>query len=60
MSESYDYKDLFNQYAVEVGRYLPRRKRQDIQYEILSLLEDTIEDRSLRSSLRKTTARMTT
>ncbi len=49
MSESYDYKDLFNQYAVEVGRYLPRRKRQDIQYEILSLLEDTIEDRSAQA-----------
>lgn len=37
---------LFTQYAQEVGRYLPRRKRKDIQLEILSLLEDALEDRS--------------
>lgn len=38
--------ELFNQYSVEVGRYLPRRKRNDIQVEILSLLEDSLEDKS--------------
>lgn len=37
---------LFTQYAQEVGRYLPRRKRKDIRLEILSLLEDALEDRS--------------
>jgi hypothetical protein len=48
MSENYDYKELFSQYAVEAGRYLPRRKREDIQFEILSLLEDSLEDKSAR------------
>lgn len=46
MSEENGYTELFNQYAVEVGRYLPRRKRKDIQLEILSLLEDSLEDQS--------------
>ncbi|MFN2146580.1 MAG: hypothetical protein ACK2T7_14615 [Anaerolineales bacterium] len=44
MKSEFDYKELFNQYAVETGRYLPRRKRQDIQMEIVSLLEDALED----------------
>jgi hypothetical protein len=43
------FNELFNQYAVEVGRYLPRRKRKDIQIEILSLLEDSLEDKSAAS-----------
>jgi hypothetical protein len=46
MSEKYDFTELFSQYAVEVGRYLPRRKRNDIQIEILSMLEDSLEDKS--------------
>lgn len=46
MSDAYDFTELFNQYAVEVGRYLPRRKRNDIQVEILSLLQDSLEDKS--------------
>ena len=46
MSEENVSTELFNQYAVEVGRYLPRRKRKDIQLEILSLLEDALEDKS--------------
>lgn len=46
MSERMEFSELFNQYAVEVGRYLPRRKRKDIQTEILSLLEDSLEDKS--------------
>ena len=47
MSEVKNITDMFNQYAIEVGRYLPRRKRNDIQLEILSLLEDAVEDKSL-------------
>jgi len=46
MSNENGFNELFNQYAVEVGRYLPRRKRKDIQIEILSLLEDSLEDKS--------------
>lgn len=49
MSTEFDYKELFNQYAVEAGRYLPRRKRKDIQLEIVSLLEDALEDMSQTS-----------
>lgn len=45
-SEKVDPTVLFTQYAQEVGQYLPRRKRKDIQLEILSLLEDALEDRS--------------
>ena len=44
MKSEFDYKELFKQYAVECGRYLPRRKRKDIQMEIVSLLEDALED----------------
>jgi hypothetical protein len=46
MTTEFDYKELFNQYAIEAGRYLPRRKRKDIQMEIVSLLEDALEDMS--------------
>ena len=46
MSNENGFNELFNQYAVEVGRYLPRRKRKDIQIEILSLLGDSLEDKS--------------
>ena len=46
MSTDFKYQVFFNQYAAETGRYLPRRKRKDIQLEILSLLEDALEDRS--------------
>ncbi|HAY85149.1 MAG TPA: hypothetical protein DCY42_09580 [Chloroflexi bacterium] len=49
MSEMYDFTELFSQYAVEVGRYLPRRKRKDIQIEILSLLQDSMDDKSAAS-----------
>ena len=45
MSTEFDYKELFGIYAAEVGSYLPRRKRKDIQMEILSLLEDALEDK---------------
>ncbi len=45
-SEKNEATVLFTQYAEEVGRYLPRRKRKDIQMEILSLLEDALEDQS--------------
>lgn len=46
MSENGSYQELFSRYSAEVGSYLPRRKRKDIQLEILSLLEDSIEGRS--------------
>lgn len=49
MSNEFDYKELFGIYAAEAGSYLPRRKRQDIQMEILSLLEDALEDKSASS-----------
>jgi hypothetical protein len=38
--------ELLERYANEVGRYLPRRKREDIQQEIFSLLVDALEGRS--------------
>ena len=44
MREKESYQVLFKNYAVEVGRHLPRRKREDIQMEIMSLLEDALED----------------
>jgi hypothetical protein len=48
MTENNDIRLLFQRYAEEVGGYLPRRKRKDIQLEILSLLEDSLEDLSAR------------
>lgn len=38
--------ELLERYANEVGRYLPRLKREDIQQEIYSLLLDALEGRS--------------
>lgn len=38
--------DLIERYVHEVGRHLPRRGRQDIQQELRSLLEDTVEERA--------------
>lgn len=49
MSNEFDYKELFGKYAAEAGSYLPRRKRKDIQMEILSLLEDSLDDKSASS-----------
>ncbi len=46
MSESTDLQMLFKNYAEEAGRYLPRRKREDIQLEIYTMLEDALEDKS--------------
>ena len=48
MTENKDIRLLFQRYAEEVGGYLPRRKRKDIRLEILSLLEDSLEDLSAR------------
>jgi hypothetical protein len=48
VNENNDIRLLFQRYAEEVGGYLPRRKRKDIQLEILSLLEDSFEDMSVR------------
>jgi hypothetical protein len=36
---------LIDRYIHEVGRYLPRKNREDIQAELRSLLVDTLEDR---------------
>jgi hypothetical protein len=46
MTETNEIRELFHSYAEEVGRYLPYRKRKDIQMEILSLLKDSLEDLS--------------
>ncbi|MEN8243010.1 MAG: hypothetical protein ABFS17_13910 [Chloroflexota bacterium] len=51
MTEINEIRELFQRYAEEVGRYLPRRKRKDIQFEILSLLEDALEDQSEQQSV---------
>lgn len=48
MNENDEIRLLFKRYAEEVGGYLPRQKRKDIQLEILSLLEDSLEDLSAR------------
>ncbi len=37
--------DLIDRYVYEVGRYLPRKNRADIQAELRSLLNDTLEAR---------------
>ena len=49
MNEQFDYQEIFGLYAAETGSYLPRRVRKDIQLEILSLLEDALEDKSAAS-----------
>lgn len=38
--------NLLDNYVAEVGQHLPRKNRADIEAEIRSLLEDTLEDRS--------------
>lgn len=48
MNQEDSVRLLFQRYAEEVGGYLPRRKRKDIQLEILSLLEDSLDDLSAR------------
>ena len=40
---------LIDTYVQEIGKYLPAPKRQDIENEILSVLQDTLEDRSQHS-----------
>ena len=35
--------ELVDRYVYEVGRHLPRRSRADIETEIRSLIEDTLE-----------------
>jgi hypothetical protein len=37
--------DLIDRYVNDVGRRLPRRQRADVQTELRSLLQDTLEDR---------------
>jgi hypothetical protein len=37
--------NLLDRYIHEVGRYLPRRNREDIQVELRSAIDDTLEDR---------------
>ena len=51
MKETNEIQAIFQRYAKEVGRYLPFRKRQDIQFEILSLLEDNLEDQSAQQGV---------
>ena len=46
MTKKVDPKDLFYRYVDSVGRHLPRKRRDDIQMEIMSLLEDALEDRA--------------
>jgi hypothetical protein len=46
MTSKQDYKDLFYRYVDSVGRQLPKKRRDDIQEEILSNLEDALEDRA--------------
>ncbi len=36
--------DLLQRYIFEVGRHLPRRQRKDIQAELYSLLQDSLEE----------------
>lgn len=45
MKANQDGRYLIESYVEEVGSKLPRRQREDIQTEIRSLLEDTLEDR---------------
>jgi hypothetical protein len=46
MSTEKKAENLIQYYVDEVGRRLPRRKRADIQMEILSFLQDALEDRA--------------
>ncbi len=38
--------DLFERYVHEVGQHLPRKSREDIQLELLSLLQDALDERA--------------
>ena len=38
--------NLLDRYVSEVGKYLPRKNRADIEAEIRSTLEDMIEERN--------------
>jgi hypothetical protein len=38
--------ELINAYVTEVGRHLPEKQRADIEREIRSMIEDTLEDES--------------
>lgn len=40
------YMDLFERYVYAVGRRLPNRMRSDVENELRSSLQDTLEDRS--------------
>ena len=50
MTRKQDNKDLFYRYVDSVGHQLPMKRRDDIQEEILSILEDTLEDRAQTES----------
>ncbi len=45
MSETPTSTDLFERYAYQVVKRLPRKKQKDIMLEIISSLEDELEDR---------------
>lgn len=36
--------EMIERYVHEVGRHLPRKNREDIQMELHSLLQDTLEE----------------
>ena len=38
--------NLIDRYVTDVGKYLPRRNRADIEAEIRSTLEDMLEERA--------------
>jgi hypothetical protein len=42
--------NLIDRYVTEVGKYLPRKNRLDIEAELRSTLEDMLEDRSQQTS----------
>ena len=46
MIERDDTMELIDLYAAEVGRHLPEKMRADIEKEIRSMIEDTLEDES--------------
>ena len=41
--------NLIDKYIAEVGKYLPRKSRADIEAEIRSTLEDMLEERTQAS-----------
>jgi hypothetical protein len=46
MSDKENDMNLIDRYTNEIGRYLPRKSRADIQEEIRSTIEDILEDHS--------------